>query len=142
VSSFSARVTARWVRSPERIRRLTRVYTLFEVTSLPDIPIHVQEAGEDTAGYDARILWTDRGGVKKAFIQMVISPTEEFGVEDLANKEWRLLHELTHARQILLKRVSGVNAGSDLIESSADRSAYFHLRSQQEEFYRRATGKS
>src|SRR5262245_48023354 len=35
VSSFAARVTTRGVRSPERIRRLTHVSTLFGITSYP-----------------------------------------------------------------------------------------------------------
>lgn len=117
---------------PGNISNLSKLLTpqgkqLVKKLELPDIPIQVQEAGEETIGHHAQIVWDEKTGLRDAFIQIEISPAEEFGVEGLGEKEFNLIHELTHARQIMLNRLRGAKVGTKETERSADKSATFHL---------------
>ena len=81
---------------------------------LPDIPVRVQEAGEDTIGHSAQIEWRGGNRLKDARINIEISPTEEFGVDYLAGKESDLLHELAHAKQVTMNRLGGKKIQSEI----------------------------
>ena len=99
--------------------------------NLPDIPVRVKEAGEDTIGYHAQIEWDKTKGIKSAQIDIEISPTEEFGVESLASIETDLLHELSHAKQLVLGRLEGEKVGSKISEASAQKHAnYIHSQTK------------
>jgi len=92
---------------------------------IPDIPIKIIEASEETIGYDAYIQW--RGGhmLKDVRIFMVISPLDEFGVNDLESMEFCLLHELAHAKQVMLNRLGHKKIQSEISERSADKFAFY-----------------
>lgn len=95
--------------------------------NLPDIPVKVQEAGEETIGYHAQIQWRGGNKLKDAQINIEISPTEEFGVEDLAGMEKNLLHELSHAKQITLNRLGNKKIQGTISEQSAEKHANYAL---------------
>ncbi|MBA1036656.1 hypothetical protein H0O45_27300, partial [Escherichia coli] len=80
-------------------------------------------------GHHAQILFEDNAK-KGAYIQMEISPTEEFGVEDLAFKEKTLLHELAHQKQLTMGRLTAKKAGSTISEKAAEKSSNYYFKSQ------------
>lgn len=109
---------------------------------LPDLPVSIQEAGEETIGHYAQIEWRGGNRLKDARINIEISPTEEFGVENLAGKEKDLLHELAHAKQIVLNRLGKKKIQSEISEQAAEKHANYILnkaKSQLTDIYNQAT---
>jgi hypothetical protein len=102
---------------------------------LPDIPVRVQEASEETIGHYAQIEWRGGNRLKDARINIEISPTEEFGVKELASKEASLLHELAHAKQIRMNRLGGKKVQGEISETAAQKNASFHYNKAIEDTY-------
>jgi hypothetical protein len=63
--------------------------------------------------------------LKNVKIFMVISPLDEFGVNDLESMEFCLLHELAHAKQVILNRLGHKKIQSEISERSADKFASY-----------------
>lgn len=94
---------------------------------LPDISVRIQEAGEETIGHYAQIEWRGGNRLKDARINIEISPTEEFGVESLGVMEKNLLHELAHAKQIMLNRLGNKKIQGAISENAAEKHANYIL---------------
>jgi len=111
---------------------------------LPDIPVRVQEAGEDTIGHSAQIEWRGGNRLKDAAINIEISPMEEFGIESLIDMESNLLHELAHAKQITLNRLRIKKIQGEISERSAQKHANYIIKkakSQLTDIWNKATKK-
>jgi len=112
--------------------------------NLPDIPVRVQEASEETIGHYAQIEWRGGNRLKDARINIEISPTEEFGVESLGIMEKNLLHELAHAKQITLNRLGIKKIQGEVSEKAAEKHANYILsktKSQLTDIWNKAQGK-